>query len=93
MKAKSFNRKLSLNKVTITNLEADRMNDAKGGITGGAYTCPSCPLVACPLTDDPGCQTYEPYYTCNPTCGFQATCNCPPTQDFNCTVTVVPNCL
>jgi hypothetical protein len=66
MKAKSFNKKLSFKKVTITNLADDQMNDARGGISGGAYTCPSCPAVACPFSDDIYC--YSRPYTCVETC-------------------------
>jgi hypothetical protein len=67
MKTKKFNKKLTLNKKTISNLENGQMKDAYGGApsdiyykqTGPidppppVYTCYSCPN--CPVSICPDC--------------------------------------
>jgi hypothetical protein len=44
MKKKSFTRKLTLSKKTISNLNPDELNKVRGGMT---YTCPglNCPKL------------------------------------------------
>lgn len=51
MKKKSFNKKLTLNKKTIVDLENTEMGDAKGGVnsmdTYCETRCPTCPFMSC----------------------------------------------
>jgi hypothetical protein len=56
MKAKNLDKKLSLNKETITNLDIRELNEARGGIR----TCL------------PGCYTYatDEFNTCMPGCSY-----------------------
>ncbi len=61
MKTKKFNKKLTLNKKTVVNLDSSNMNGVQGGIVETYYTCPTnlthcrtrcatyCPL--CPSLD------------------------------------------
>lgn len=52
MKQKKINKKLTLNKETISNIDADQLNDVKGGLSMGSICCPdtyTCP----PYTVDP----------------------------------------
>lgn len=46
MKAKKFNKKLNLSKITIANLENGEMNAIKGGLTGTTV----CPWTVCEYT-------------------------------------------
>ncbi len=61
MKPKRFNKKLFLNKKTISNLDNYQMDYVRGGLTGpnctqGDLTCPCYETYAwehCPLTSNP----------------------------------------
>jgi hypothetical protein len=44
MKAKKFDKKLSLNKKTISDLNISEMGNIQGGLPSGA-TCPNCPIT------------------------------------------------
>lgn len=59
MKTKKFEKKLSLNKKTIADLEAGEQNAVKGGFGGtGRSFCwcyPSLPTCTCPYTGVPVC--------------------------------------
>jgi len=67
MKTKKFNRKLVLNKKTITNLTTQKMEAIRGG-DGTQFWKDTCYLsmVICPITD-------EITDSCAPTCNH----NCP----------------
>lgn len=56
MKNKSFNKKLSINKITVSNLQTVQMGRAKAGAAGTEITC---------RTDEPGCDPNNTY-TCPP---------------------------
>jgi natural product precursor len=67
MKAKKLNKKLKLNKVTISNLGRDAMSPIKGG--GVTLTCTCGTSVGPDCTDDPectniACETYETEACC-----------------------------
>lgn len=67
MKVKKLDRKLSLNKKTIVNLNSSEMNVVKGGDTLDAecpsYTCISCPpnTYKCPTVVIFSCQCVPGY--------------------------------
>ncbi len=56
MKTKKLDKKLSLNKSTITNLNRANMADFKGGLRiPSGNTCPTCDLLICTwYTEGPG---------------------------------------
>jgi hypothetical protein len=58
MKRKKFNKKLTLNKRTVSNLLSADMFNARGGVVTLTYVCNTCPYEYCttePISDDP-CQ-------------------------------------
>ena len=63
MKSKSFNKKLSLNKKTVANINESHMNNVKGGET--TLTCGACKtIVSCWETQCKTCITLcEACYT------------------------------
>ena len=73
MKAKSFSRKLVLNKRTVVHLANDDMSNAKGGATELVGTC-GCPppppvdTIACHIPNSLGCSDYA--NSCVDTCGL-----------------------
>jgi hypothetical protein len=73
MKTKRFNKKLVLNKKTITNLDVKRMKSVNGGFTG-LELCSQRPLLCdtaqCQITVDDTCDCTEHAtcgeFTCKP---------------------------
>lgn len=70
MKAKKLEKKLQLNKETVTNLDNGQMKGAKGG-TDTDRTCDacdsfvSCEWSLCPICDSiPDTQCCDTYFTC-----------------------------
>ncbi len=62
MKAKKFNKKLSLNKKTVANLNNGQMNDVLGGVHKTTTTAPFC--------------QFSCVDTCRITCDCTETCTC-----------------
>jgi natural product precursor len=57
MKVRKFDKKLSLNKTTVSNLSESQLNDAKGGIITIGYTCETCDRRFCPTIAPTLCVT------------------------------------
>jgi hypothetical protein len=76
MKTKKLSKKLSLNRITISNLGNRDLDKARGG---SVYTdcigpCPTEGPTTCGNTIC-GCYTMEPMNTCWYSCGPPASCN------------------
>ncbi len=73
MKTKKLNKKLSLKKMTVSNLNGDAMTGIKGGISGTNTEPPYCDTeITCGVTicDYPGCNNTN---TCEAGCGESRT--------------------
>jgi hypothetical protein len=74
MKTKKFEKKLVLNKKTVSDLNPTQMSDAQGGISGlptcAACTQPhTCQTLCCPLQETSGCNpSGGGFYSCEGTC-------------------------
>ncbi len=62
MKNKKFNKKLSLNKQTITDLSSQELKNAKGGISRPIYICMATNFETC--TCEISCYQTGIIYTC-----------------------------